>query len=98
MKNIVLFFALIISCSINAQNILGKWKTIDDETGKVKSHVEIYKQGEKYFGKIIKLTNPKKQNSVCTECKGDNKGKKIDGMVIINNLKKDGGDLVMEQF
>jgi|TARA_B100000795_G_C22794353_1_gene438602 uncharacterized protein (DUF2147 family) len=92
MKYLVLLFALIISCSVNAQSVVGKWKTIDDETGKVKSHVEIYKQGEKYFGKIIKLTNPKKQNSVCTECTGDNKGKKVNGLVIINNLEKDGDD------
>ena len=28
MKNIVLFFALIISCSINAQNILGKSNSV----------------------------------------------------------------------
>ena len=89
MKNLVLLFALIISCSVNAQSIVGKWKTIDDETGKVKSHVEIYKQGDKFFGKIIKLTNPDKQNALCTDCTGDAKGKKVLGLVIINNLEKD---------
>ena len=89
MKNLILLFALFISCFINAQSVVGKWKTIDDETGKVKSHVEIYKQGDKIFGKIIKISNPEKQDAVCTECTGDNKGKKVIGMVIINNLEKD---------
>tara|TARA_B100000767_G_scaffold257612_1_gene265618 strand:+ start:158 stop:571 length:414 start_codon:yes stop_codon:yes gene_type:complete len=92
MKNLILLFALIISCSINAQSILGKWKTIDDETGKVKSHVEIYKQGEKYFGKVIGIANPKKQDALCTDCTGENKGKKVLGLVIVNNLEKDGDE------
>ena len=93
MKNLILLlFALIISCSVNAQSILGKWKTIDDETGKEKSHVEIYKQGDKYFGKVISIANPKKQNALCTDCTGDNKGKKVLGLVIVNNLEKDGDE------
>ena len=92
MKNIVLLFALIISCSVNAQSILGKWKTIDDETGKVKSYVEIYKKRNKYFGKVIRIANPRKQNALCKNCTGYNKGKKVLGLVIVNNLKKDGDE------
>ena len=92
MKNILFLFALIISCSLNAQSILGKWKTIDDETGKVKSYVEIYKKGKKYFGKVIRIANPKKQNALCKNCTGNNKGRKVLGLVIVNNLKKDGDE------
>ena len=36
---------LVVACTVlNAQGILGIWVTIDDETGKEKSHVEIYKK------------------------------------------------------
>ncbi len=37
------------------QSFTGTWKTIDDGTKKAKSHVEIYKSGNKYYGKVAKL-------------------------------------------
>ena len=37
---------------------VGTWKTIDDETGKPKSFVQIYEYQGKYYGKIVKLINP----------------------------------------
>ena len=48
---------LLISNVLFAQHedIVGLWKTIDDETGKKKSIVKIYEQDGKYFGKIFKF-------------------------------------------
>ena len=49
MKLILLFTLSIISLSLNAQDIFGKWKTIDDNTGKPRSIVEITKKdGNRY--------------------------------------------------
>lgn len=80
---------LLSSISLFAQGtIVGKWKTIDDETGKPKSVVNIYEENGKYFGKVIEIFN-EPQDKVCTECKGDKKGKQIVGMVIINDLEKE---------
>jgi hypothetical protein len=39
--------------ALSGQTIVGKWKTIDDKTGKVKSIVEIYEKDSKYYGKIV---------------------------------------------
>ena len=75
--------------SIAAQSILGKWKTIDDETGKEKSVVEIYEDDGKIYGKIVELINPKQENPLCTKCEGSKKDKPILGMVIIEGLEKD---------
>jgi len=72
-----------------AQSIVGKWKTIDDETGKAKSIVEIYENNKKYYGKIIDILNPEKREAICEECEGDNKNKPIVGLVVINDLVKD---------
>tara|TARA_B100000809_G_scaffold630_2_gene704 strand:+ start:4860 stop:5279 length:420 start_codon:yes stop_codon:yes gene_type:complete len=80
---------LLLILSINAQNITGKWKTIDDETKKEKSVVEIFKKGDKYFGKIISIVDTAKKNSKCTLCKDSRKNQLILGMEIIKNLKKD---------
>jgi uncharacterized protein (DUF2147 family) len=72
-----------------AQDITGKWKTIDDETGEEKSIVEIYESDGKIYGKIVEVLNPKKKNPVCDKCEGENKGKPIVGLQIIDGLKKD---------
>ena len=45
MKNSILAFALLCSSMAFAQ-IEGKWRTIDDETKKPKSIVEIFKKSD----------------------------------------------------
>ena len=92
MKKTILTFALII-CAVltgTAQDVLGKWKTIDDETGQAKSIVEIYKQDGKIYGKVIEILDPTKQKAVCKDCPEDAKGKPILGLVILKGLEKDG--------
>ena len=84
---IIAFLMFIIT--INAQDITGKWKTIDDETGKEKSVVEIYKKGAKYFGKVISIVNPKKRDKNCEKCTDYRKEKPVLGMEIIKNLEQD---------
>lgn len=90
------FFTIIFVLSftfINAQNsILGKWKTIDDETGKPRSIVEIYEKSGKIFGKIIEILAAEDRNRVCENCTGIDKNVPILGMVIIRGLSKDGNE------
>lgn len=84
-------FSVFVFCaftmSIQAQSATGTWKTIDDEDGKVKSHVEIFESEGKIFGKIVKLIDPEK--TICVNCKGDKKDQPIEGMQIIWDLKED---------
>lgn len=80
---------LLFIISMNAQSITGKWKTIDDATGKEKSMVEIFKKGEKYFGKIISIVNPEKRDKLCEVCTDSRKGKPVLGMEIIKDLVQD---------
>jgi uncharacterized protein (DUF2147 family) len=79
-------FSLFFLSSLMAQSPVGVWKTIDDDTGEAKSHVEIYEQNGEYFGKIVKLLQ-KDPESVCIECKGDKKDKPVLGMVILESLQ-----------
>ena len=73
---------------VSGQDILGTWKTIDDETGAEKSIVEIYEYEGKIYGKIVKILNPKKQDARCSKCKGKNQGRPILGLTIIEGLEK----------
>jgi len=92
MKKItILFFVVLVSSlSVSAQSIVGKWKTIDDETNKERSIVEIYEEKGKYYGKIIKIfyRSDEKPGSVCDKCTDDRKGKVIEGMQIVRGLEK----------
>lgn len=69
-----------------AQSPIGVWKTVDDNTGEAKSHVEIYEQNGKLYGKIVDLLL-KPDDTVCTGCKGAKQGKPLVGMNIIWELK-----------
>ncbi len=91
-KTFLSLLIIILALSLNAQSITGKWKTIDDETGKPKSIVEIYKKDGKLYGKIVKLINPEKENPKCTSCTDYRKNKPIVGMTIITGLKQDGNE------
>ena len=90
MKKTTLFISLILFIfSANAQSIVGKWKTIDDETGKAKSIVEIYKKGDKYYGKIVDILDPTKKKNKCKLCEDSRKDQPILGMEIIKDLEQD---------
>ncbi|KUO68874.1 MAG: hypothetical protein APF83_01975 [Lutibacter sp. BRH_c52] len=92
MKKILLTFVLLFAIVSHSQSITGKWKTIDDETGKERSIVEIYESEGKIYAKIVKLLEKSEENKVCENCKDANKNKPLKGMIIINGLKKDGNE------
>ena len=87
----ILFVAVAGVFSAQAQ-VSGKWKTIDDETGKAKSIVEIYEHNGTVYGKVVEILNPAKKNAKCTECEGADKNKPVEGLVIIKGLTKDGNE------
>ena len=72
---------------------VGMWKTVDDKSGKVVSHVQLYEQDGKLFGKITGLTEPTDQQGkakTCTKCEGADKDKPIVGLVILQGLSPSG--------
>ncbi len=77
-----------------ADGAVGRWKTIDDKTGKVKSIVEIYPTTNgSLAGKVVEvLHSDRGPNPVCDQCSGERKGKPVKGMVILWNLKPDGAN------
>lgn len=75
----------------SAQNSpLGKWKTIDDKTGKAMTVTEVYmaKNGTMAAKIVENLGLPQ----TCSDCSGEYKDKPTVGMVTLWNLKQqDGG-------
>ncbi len=73
---------------------VGTWQTIDDQTGKPASLVEITDNGGVLQGKVAKiLREGADPNELCTKCEGDLKDKPVVGMTILKGfVKKDGTD------
>jgi len=78
--------------SYSAASPVGRWKTVDDATGKVKSVVVIWEEKGKLYGQIEKLIDPDPQdpNPRCTHCQGEMKDKPVVGLRILWDLSKDG--------
>jgi uncharacterized protein (DUF2147 family) len=76
-----------------ADSAAGRWKTIDDKTGKVKSIVEISQAANGTLsGKVVEILHSDKgPNPVCDGCEGANKTKPVKGMTILWNLSQDKG-------
>lgn len=94
MKKLILAsFVFLFGLMAYAQSVTGTWKTIDDKTGKEKSYVKLYEtKSGKIQGDVSKILTKGKEDAKCTDCKGDNKNKPIQGMTIIWGLEKDGND------
>ena len=75
-----------------ADSPAGRWQTIDDETGKPKSIVEIQQAADgSLTGKVVEiLQSDHGANPLCTECEGERKDQPITGMTILWDLKPDG--------
>ena len=92
MKSIV-FTALILCLSLysaKAQTVFGKWQSTDSKTGKAEAIIEIYKENNKAYAKIVDILNPDDKDKICIYCNGENKDKPILGMIIVNGLKEKG--------
>lgn len=91
----LLVFAIFFVASVSAQSPVGKWKTIDDETGDEKSIVEIYEKDGKLYGKVVQLFRKpdEEQDPVCDECDKDDPryNQRVLGMVILEDLEKGDG-------
>jgi uncharacterized protein (DUF2147 family) len=92
----LVLFSFFIAASLAQGTILGKWKTIDDETQEPKSVVEIFEKDGKVFGRIVKLFRKQGEDPdpVCDKCNDDDARykKKIIGMEILKEMKPSGDE------
>ncbi len=86
----ILLVFLVSVFSVNAQSVIGKWKTFDDATGDAKSIVEITEKDGKIYGKVIEILNSEKKNAKCNNCPDSDKDKPVLGLYVIKGLSKDG--------
>lgn len=86
----IILFTYVLVNSYQTNQIEGVWITQDDETGKKKSEVLLYKNEGKLYGKILNLLLDEDKGKLCVNCKGENKNLAIEGMVIVEGLELNG--------
>lgn len=95
-KSLLLFFApmMLASMVASAQSPVGRWKTIDDETGRVKSIVEITQAANGTLsGRVAQVLHSERgPNPVCDKCGGTRRNQPITGMTILWDLKPNGSE------
>lgn len=90
-KSILLILLFLVTTLTFAQSIIGKWKTIDEDTGEAKSIIEIYKKNDgKVYGKVVEILREANKNNLCGKCEGADYNKPIQGLEIIKSMKKEG--------
>lgn len=68
---------------------VGRWHSVDDKTGEVKSEIVISEQGGVLSGRIAKLLRKGADPAArCTECSDDRKDQPLVGLEIIRGAKK----------
>ena len=92
-------FCSVFSSVTSAQmNPVGRWNTVDDKTGEVKSEIRITDSAGVLTGSVSKLLRKDaKQDEVCDQCSDDRKDKPILGLQIIRGAKKAEGRDVWEE-
>lgn len=91
MRHLCLLLLMTLSFLAHGQSIIGQWETFDDETKEKKAVIEIYQKDKLYFAKILDSYVGEK-NAICETCRGAQKGQPVIGLVIIENIKKDGDE------
>lgn len=79
---------------MQSQEVIGKWKIIKEETGEARSIVKIYEEDGEVYGQVIRILNEAKRDKLCTKCKGEDKNKKIEGLILMKHFHKDGEEYV----
>lgn len=74
---------------LQSNPFVGHWISVDDATGMEKSEISLYLENGKLYGKVERLLLPEDQGKRCVECKGADKNRPIEGLVIVKGLEKE---------
>lgn len=89
-KLFTLTLLLLIGIGAQAQSITGRWTTVDDNSGKPRSVVEISERNGKVYGHIVDVFNEKERAAVCELCPAERRNKPIVGLEIIRDMARSG--------
>ena len=87
--------AVLLPYSVQADiSPVGRWKVIDDKGHKPVAIMKIVERNGEYLGQIVKVIPQPgdKPDPICSNCPGELKGSPIEGLTIMQGLKKEGDE------
>ncbi len=90
-KGLLVAGLLLLAGHVIGQDVVGKWKTIDDESGKQKSIVQLFLSGNQLYGKVLETWDDDgvtPTDKLCDKCTGALYNKKVHGMIIVQGITK----------
>ncbi len=94
MKNVCFIMLILGGVNLQAQSIFGKWHTINEETGKPNSIIEIYEEDGAAHGKVVRILKEDDRDQRCNNCEGDLKDKAIEGLELMKGFEKSGKEYI----
>jgi uncharacterized protein (DUF2147 family) len=82
---------LVSTTSASQASPAGRWKTIDDTTGKAKSIVRIHEENGRLYGTIETLFDPPVPHPTCYLCSGARKDQPLVGLQVLWGFHSDSG-------
>ena len=88
---VVALAAVPIKGSLAQATPVGLWTTVSDRDGKPEAVVEIREVNGELVGVVrALLVAADRDDSICTKCQGDRRGRPIVGMEIVRHMRPDG--------
>lgn len=95
---LLLLFALVAapasaqSLPNEAQAYLGEWRVPDEDTGEPEAVVEIYEEGGKVHGRLVRSLKDSSGDGAirCEDCEGEFQGADLRGVTLLQGLEWDG--------
>lgn len=87
---ILSIFLFAMTMSLQAQEVPGEWKMYNEQTGEVRSIVKVFKKNDTLYGRVLRIMDEKNRDDLCVKCNGEDKNKKIEGLVLLKDFVKEG--------
>lgn len=91
-KYMSLLILLTVGINLQAQSVIGKWNTINEDTGKPNSLIEIYEEDGEVKGKVIKILKEENRDQLCNNCSGNLKNQPIEGLELMTGFERKGSE------
>ena len=90
LKIMSILILLTVGINVQAQSVIGKWNTINEDTGKPNSLIEIYEENGEVKGKVVKILKEENRGQTCSKCSGELKDKPIEGLELMTGFERKG--------
>jgi uncharacterized protein (DUF2147 family) len=98
MRAALLLLFTLAGLAITAQDIAGRWVTIDDRSGRERSLIEITVKDGRASGRIADIFDQDKRDARCDKCPGERRDRPVLGMYIFEGLTRSGSEWKGEIF